>query len=141
MDAEDDKDSSIEHKPGVDSEEVKDSETKDKEIGGGESKTAAGLSQDAAGGSGEGVSIMAQEVGEEGERPGHPEGGATAAVVVTGGQGAGDSKADEVEDKGDDDSRDSDVTEGQDVADTKQVRTRTDSVSWRVSCHGRVWPQ
>ena len=51
----------------------------------------------------------------------HPEGGAMAAAMVTGGRGAGDSKAGEEEDKGDDDSRDADVTEGQDVADTKQV--------------------
>lgn len=121
VDLEDDKDV-IELKPGVGGEETKDSKTKDQELGGGESKVAAaGLSQETAGGSGEGVGIVTQDVGEEGERAVHPEGGAMAAAMVTGGRGAGDSKAGEEEDKGDDDSRDADVTEGQDVADTKQV--------------------
>lgn len=133
VDLEDDKDL-IELKPGVGGEETKDSKTKDEELGGGESKAAsAGLSQETAGGSGEGVGIVTQDVREEGERAVHPEGGAMAAAMVTGGRGAGDSKASEEEDKGGDDSRDADVTEGQDVADTKQVSAGTGSVFRLVS--------
>lgn len=132
VDLEDDKDL-IELKPGVGGEETKDSKTKDEELGGGESKAAAaGLSQETAGGSGEGVGIVTQDVGEEGERAVHPEGGAMAAAMVAGGRGAGDSKAGE-EDKVGDDSRDADVTEGQDVADTKQVSAGAGSVFRLVS--------
>ena len=154
-DDKDDKDSLFELKAGAGSEgEAKDSESKDEELGGSESKDVAGPPPEAegggGGGGGEGAGVVAQEAREEEERSGQPEGGATAAVTATCGRGAGDSKDDagkagEAEDKGAEDLRDSHVTEGQDATDTKQVRAGrrlcvfcTVLSQWEISPMGNV---
>ena len=150
-DDKDDKDSLFELKAGAGSEgEAKDSESKDEELGGSESKDVAGPPPEAdgggGGGGGEGAGVVAQEAREEEERSGQPEGGATAAVTATCGRGAGDSKDDagkagEAEDKGAEDLRDSHVTEGQDATDAKQVRTGGDFVYFVQCCpNGRFPP-
>ncbi|KAK7097783.1 E3 ubiquitin-protein ligase HERC2-like isoform X3 [Littorina saxatilis] len=121
---EDDKDDFIPLKAsGGDSDETKDSETKDDdELAASESKDEAEATQETeTGGSGEGITLVPQEGRGEGEVTVQlTEDGATAAAMATSSHGAGDSKMEEIADKSDDGLREADSEEEQDVAESKQ---------------------